>query len=368
MSSIMNAAVNSGVQTPWTTARSAAVQQSITPLASAVNQSNQFTISTPPQNSMTGGLMGIMMQMMTMMMSLLMSNITQPPVQPDLPVSPYEHLDNKIMKDVLGRTHEQEEAEVQNRLRNTVPMDGQYGSTINAVIDRLTNINPESLEAQQLLPRLALLMDAADLPDAAKTLVFSDLRQLELIRLTKNLDFVSSSLEPDSLSGRQLKARITAIENIRHNLDVVSSEAVAELKGEEFHYVEMPRAEEPLKAPAKTPEIRPAERTVPVKPAVETRPAPVNFDEEYYLQQYPDVAAAVRRGEFASGLQHYQRHGASERRSPNANFNESYYLQQYPDVAAAVSRGEFKSGFEHYQRHGASENRNPNGSKTKFVA
>ena len=29
-------------------------------------------------------------------------------------------------------------------------------------------------------------------------------------------------------------------------------------------------------------------------------------------------------------------------------FNEFYYLNQHPDVAAAVERGEYKSGLEHY--------------------
>jgi hypothetical protein len=42
----------------------------------------------------------------------------------------------------------------------------------------------------------------------------------------------------------------------------------------------------------------------------------------------------------------------------NALFNEKLYLQNNPDVAAAVSKGEFKNGLEHYLQHGYKENRN----------
>lgn len=39
-----------------------------------------------------------------------------------------------------------------------------------------------------------------------------------------------------------------------------------------------------------------------------------SFDEEYYLRMNPDVAAAVRRGEFASGFEHFVNHAGEERR------------------------------------------------------
>lgn len=112
----------------------------------------------------------------------------------------------------------------------------------------------------------------------------------------------------------------------------------------------------------------PAKKAAPAKPKMVTKPAPVAFDEAYYLKTNPDVAAAVKRGEFKSGLQHYQRHGAKEGRNPNADFNEAYYLKQNPDVAAAVKKGDFPSAFAHYQEWGAKENRKPNDSNTKFVA
>lgn len=39
-----------------------------------------------------------------------------------------------------------------------------------------------------------------------------------------------------------------------------------------------------------------------------------DFDEEFYLRMNPDVAAAVNRGEFASGFEHFSAHAGTERR------------------------------------------------------
>jgi hypothetical protein len=97
-----------------------------------------------------------------------------------------------------------------------------------------------------------------------------------------------------------------------------------------------------------------------------------SFNEELYLAANPDVAAAVARGQFASGRQHYNRHGRYEGRPlvptttpasapaqsvASAGFNEELYLAANPDVAAAVARGQFASGRMHYNRHGRFEGR-----------
>jgi hypothetical protein len=42
------------------------------------------------------------------------------------------------------------------------------------------------------------------------------------------------------------------------------------------------------------------------------------------------------------------------------NFNEADYLSLYPDVAEAVKAGEFKGGYEHYLLYGKAEGRAPN--------
>ena len=81
------------------------------------------------------------------------------------------------------------------------------------------------------------------------------------------------------------------------------------------------------------------------------------FDEHYYLQQNPDVAAAVAAGSFATGYDHYIAFGQFEGRSPSPFWNESYYLQMNPDVAAAVADGKVSSGFMQFYEFGQYENR-----------
>ncbi len=81
------------------------------------------------------------------------------------------------------------------------------------------------------------------------------------------------------------------------------------------------------------------------------------FDEHYYLKEYPNVAAAVASGEFATGYDHYIKYGQYEGYSPSPYWNESWYLQKNPDVAAAVRAGTISSGFMHYYLYGQYENR-----------
>jgi uncharacterized repeat protein (TIGR03803 family) len=81
------------------------------------------------------------------------------------------------------------------------------------------------------------------------------------------------------------------------------------------------------------------------------------FDEHYYLETNPDVAAAVAKGTIATGYDHYIQFGQFEGRSPSPYWNESWYLQQNPDVAAAVKAKTVSSGFMHYYLYGQYENR-----------
>ncbi|MFQ5745429.1 MAG: hypothetical protein ACE5HV_17890 [Acidobacteriota bacterium] len=46
----------------------------------------------------------------------------------------------------------------------------------------------------------------------------------------------------------------------------------------------------------------------------EERAPPPNWDEQLYLSENPDVAAAVRRGRFRSGWQHYLANGVEKGR------------------------------------------------------
>jgi hypothetical protein len=81
------------------------------------------------------------------------------------------------------------------------------------------------------------------------------------------------------------------------------------------------------------------------------------FDEHYYLMEYPNVAAAVKAGEFATGYDHYIEYGQYEGYSPSPYWDESFYLQENPDVAAAVSSGAISSGFMQFYLYGQNENR-----------
>jgi hypothetical protein len=81
------------------------------------------------------------------------------------------------------------------------------------------------------------------------------------------------------------------------------------------------------------------------------------FDEHYYLETNPDVAAAVASGRFATGYDHFIKYGQFEGRSPSPYWDEAYYLQKNPDVAAAVAAGTVSSGFMQFYLFGQRENR-----------
>ncbi|MDX2243100.1 MAG: hypothetical protein NW224_20660 [Leptolyngbyaceae cyanobacterium bins.302] len=79
------------------------------------------------------------------------------------------------------------------------------------------------------------------------------------------------------------------------------------------------------------------------------------FDENFYLEAYPDVEAAVRQRRFRSGCDHYQKNGRFEGRFPR--FNEASYLANNPDVAQAVRERRFRSGYAHWREYGRYERR-----------
>lgn len=78
------------------------------------------------------------------------------------------------------------------------------------------------------------------------------------------------------------------------------------------------------------------------------------FNEEFYLQSNPDVYAAVQRGEFASGEQHFERFGITEGRVYQATngFDAAFYVAAYPEVNDAGL-----SAVEHYELYGRAEGR-----------
>jgi hypothetical protein len=84
---------------------------------------------------------------------------------------------------------------------------------------------------------------------------------------------------------------------------------------------------------------------------------PAPFDEAVYLALNPDVAEAVRTGDFASGAAHFEAHGRQEGRShsPPADFDQAAYLARYPEVAAEVAAGRIASAGLHYVKFGRAQ-------------
>ncbi|HEV7324041.1 MAG TPA: hypothetical protein VGN91_03165 [Bosea sp. (in: a-proteobacteria)] len=87
----------------------------------------------------------------------------------------------------------------------------------------------------------------------------------------------------------------------------------------------------------------------------------LQFDTTYYLQQNPDVLAAILAGQIESAEAHFNQFGAFEGRNPNAIFNTFEYLSANPDVLAAGV-----NGFQHYLAFGAYEGRAPSNSFIQF--
>ncbi|NJP11370.1 MAG: hypothetical protein HC866_19395 [Leptolyngbyaceae cyanobacterium RU_5_1] len=80
-----------------------------------------------------------------------------------------------------------------------------------------------------------------------------------------------------------------------------------------------------------------------------------NFDENFYLTAYRDVAAAVSQRRVRSACEHYQQFGRFEGRFPR--FNEASYLSKNPDVADAIRQRKIRSAYDHWLQYGRYENR-----------
>ncbi|AOS44937.1 Demethylmacrocin O-methyltransferase [Lacunisphaera limnophila] len=61
------------------------------------------------------------------------------------------------------------------------------------------------------------------------------------------------------------------------------------------------------------------------------------FDENFYLAAYPDVAAAVQSGRFASGREHYERYGLREGRTGSASPTAAWHAAASRNLVAHVA-------------------------------
>jgi hypothetical protein len=77
------------------------------------------------------------------------------------------------------------------------------------------------------------------------------------------------------------------------------------------------------------------------------------FDPAFYLERYPDVAAA-RMHPFA----HYLLNGAAEGRKPNPWFDPDYYLARSPQARRRVDLNG-RDPFVDFLEHGAKEHSSP---------
>lgn len=82
------------------------------------------------------------------------------------------------------------------------------------------------------------------------------------------------------------------------------------------------------------------------------------FSSNWYLYKYPDVA---KSGYKDDPYIHYAKYGKKEGRLPlppiPKEYNEGDYLELNPDIAAAVEKGTYSSGLHHYISYGFKENR-----------
>lgn len=98
-----------------------------------------------------------------------------------------------------------------------------------------------------------------------------------------------------------------------------------------------------------------------LKALIQTMIASSPFSEEFYKQNYPDLAAAHAAGLIPDLHQHFVETGYFEGRfGAPPPVDEAFYTSTYKDVGQAVLKGDVASGTEHYLRSGASEGRIPN--------
>jgi hypothetical protein len=76
------------------------------------------------------------------------------------------------------------------------------------------------------------------------------------------------------------------------------------------------------------------------------------FDEDYYLDRYPDVQKVVAGGGLKNGLAHFISNGFSERREPLL-VDRGWYTRTYPQAAVELGRGDYEDPVHHYAEVGA---------------
>lgn len=86
-----------------------------------------------------------------------------------------------------------------------------------------------------------------------------------------------------------------------------------------------------------------------LEPPGDIHPLWRSFDHAWYAGLHLGGPDAVDADE---AQRHYHEVGAALGHAPNRWFDEAWYRQRHPDVAAAIAAGHLRSGFEHYCRDG----------------
>ena len=89
------------------------------------------------------------------------------------------------------------------------------------------------------------------------------------------------------------------------------------------------------------------------------------FDESFYLRANPDVAAAVARGDWHSGLMHYAATGRAKGRVAAPDVDVAWYGAAYPMAARDVSAGRAADLEDHYHRVGRHRGYLPHAAATR---
>ena len=85
-----------------------------------------------------------------------------------------------------------------------------------------------------------------------------------------------------------------------------------------------------------------------------------DYDETWYLANYPDVQDAVNRRQFPSGWMHFRTVGYFEGRfGATPSVDADWYIATYPDVARAILSGEVENVLDHFVKFGYFEGRLP---------
>ncbi len=83
------------------------------------------------------------------------------------------------------------------------------------------------------------------------------------------------------------------------------------------------------------------------------------FDPEWYLNTYPEAAAAIASGRYSCALEHFLFNPTPQKFDPSPYFSEKFYASVHVDITKALETGQFRNGYDHFIQFGVFECRKP---------